>query len=247
MRSVFITGTSRGLGGELAQELSDEKTRLTGLSRTRGDFAGNYHFCDFNDPDAAARALDLAFVSTDWQNTESAVFINNSGQLGPLDFIQNLSVDDIQENLTSNIIGASLCLSRFISATENLNLPKLFVQISSGAALPERAKPSWSLYCASKIAQEQLVRTVAKEQTYAKYPMKVVNFNPGVMETNMQRLIRDTPKESFPEVDRFIELKNQGQVADPANVAESVHNLINAFSSLENGATYQNQAFAKTT
>ena len=139
--------------------------------------------------------------------------------------------------------GSFICLQRFLVATRDLQLPKLFIQISSGAALPERAKPSWSLYCAAKSGQEQLVRTIAKEQSYAPFPAKVVNFNPGVIETAMQELIRAVPKSSFPEVDRFIELKEKGQINEPATVADALANLIDSYDKLNNGATYQYSDF----
>ena len=124
-----------------------------------------------------------------------------------------------------------------------MQLPKLFIQISSGASLPERAKPCWSLYCATKSGQEQLARTIAKEQSYAPFPAKVVNFNPGVMETAMQELIRATPRSAFPEVDRFIELKENGQVNAPATIAEALANLIHSYEKLNSGATYQYSDF----
>jgi len=239
MRQLFITGSSRGFGLALAKRLDSGNTQITGLARTRGDFEGNFVGCDFSDPKAAAETLEAAFAQTDWENHESVVFIANSGALEPIDFLENLSLEEIQKSLAINLTGSFICLQRFLIATRNLEIPKLFIQISSGAALPERAKPSWSLYCAAKSGQEQLARTVAKEQSYAPFPAKVINFNPGVMETAMQELIRATPKSAFPEVDRFIELKEKGQINTPEIIADALAKLIDSYESLETGGTYQ--------
>ncbi|MCH2613957.1 MAG: SDR family NAD(P)-dependent oxidoreductase [Opitutales bacterium] len=204
MRQLFITGTSRGFGLALTKQLETENPQIKGLSRSRGDFRGNHVACDLNQTKSASETLDQTFAQANWPDGESIIFVANSGILKSIDFLDHLSINDIQNSLTINLTGSFVCLQRFLIATRDFQLPKLFVQISSGAALPERAKPSWSLYCSAKSGQEQLVRTIAKEQSYAPFPAKVVNFNPSVMETGMQELIRAAPKSAFPEVDRFI-------------------------------------------
>ncbi|MEM9158912.1 MAG: SDR family NAD(P)-dependent oxidoreductase, partial [Verrucomicrobiota bacterium] len=157
--------------------------------------------------------------------------------------IERLAASQIQANLSANLISSSLLLSLFVKYTKDLPKSKLFVNISSGAALPERAKPGWALYCASKAAQEQLIRAVALEQQHVPYPAKTINFNPGVMDTNMQNLIRETPEQSFPGVDRFIELHRKGQLADPSRVAQNLINSIAVPDALETGKTYQHTDF----
>ena len=54
----------------------------------------------------------------------------------------------------------------------------------------------------------------------------------------MQELIRSTPQSAFPEVDRFIELKEKGQMNDPATIADALAKLIDSFESLNSGTTY---------
>lgn len=246
MRQLFITGTSRGFGLALARQFETATTKITGLSRSRGDFQGNHIACDLSEPKSASETLDQTFAQANWKGCESIIFVANAGILKPIDFLENLSINDIQNSLTINLTGSLICLQRFLIATRDLQLPKLFIQISSGAALPDRAKPSWSLYCAAKSGQEQLVRTIAKEQSYSPFPAKVVNFNPGVMETAMQELIRTVPKSAFPEVDRFIELKEKGQLKEPATVADALANLIDSYNKLHNGASYQYSDFLET-
>ncbi len=243
MRIIFITGVSRGLGAALTRILDNDETQIIGFSRSKGEFEGVFHSCDFSKPELAASTLDQAFQEADLKNADSITFISNAGQLSPLDFIDRLDIADIHENLTSNLVGSSIALSRFIKYTGDLDKPKLFIQISSGVALPERVKPGWSLYCAAKAGQEQLIRTVATEQSHVPHPAKVINLNPGVMETAMQQLIRSTPKSSFPGVDRFIQMKEEGKVVDPSVIAGRIANAIDDYDSLESGKTYVEAEF----
>ncbi len=239
MRQLYITGVSRGLGLELSKALAHENTQTIGFSRSRGDYVGEFHPVDLTQPRLAAGIFAQAFEGSSLPAASSLIFISNAGQLGPLNFIERLDPVEIQENLTANLTGAAVALSQFIRYTHRLDIPKLFVQISSAAALPNRAKPGWSLYSAAKAGQDQLIQVVANEQKHATHPAKIITIIPGVMETAMQKLIRETPKEAFPDVERFIKLKEAGKSIDPAIVARRIAVLLDDLPSIENGKTYQ--------
>ncbi len=238
MRYCFITGVSRGLGRSIARSADDESTRVIGFGRSKGDFEGVFHSCDFTKPQLAASIFEDALASEPLEEADSIVFINNAGTLGPIDFAQNLDAFDIEQTIAANLCGAALAAARFLKRVEALPQPKLFAQISSGAALPERARASWSLYCACKAGQEQLIRAIALEQAGAAHPCKLININPGVMETAMQETIRATSPASFPDVQRFIELKNAGKVPSPDAIAAQLRSLLSDLAALENGRTY---------
>ena len=60
------------------------------------------------------------------------------------------------------------------------------------------------------------------------YPVKIVSFAPGVVDTNMQAQIRETNKEDFTNLDRFIALKEEGKLLSPEYVAKAIRNLLEA-------------------
>ncbi|MCH6258841.1 SDR family NAD(P)-dependent oxidoreductase [Puniceicoccaceae bacterium K14] len=238
MDTVFITGVSRGFGLALSQALVSENTQLIGFGRTQGEFSGHFHKCDLADQETVGLVLKTAFLEAELAKSHRIIFINNAGTLGPLKRVEDILPAEIHRNITANVTATAIALSSFLSATKKLDCEKLFINISSGAALPERPKASWSLYCASKAGQDQLIRTVAKEQETQTYPTTLINFNPGVMETRMQEEIRATPQETFPDVGRFIKLREDGKVASPEEVAK---NLVGAFVrrlAFSNGLTY---------
>ena len=57
-------------------------------------------------------------------------------------------------------------------------------------------------------------------------PSKIVAFAPGVVDTNMQAQIRETNKEDFTKLDRFIALKEEGKLLSPEYVAKAIRNLL---------------------
>ncbi len=238
MRTIIITGVSRGLGQALSQTLADENTKLVGFGRTQGDFSGTFHTCDFTKPQLAASIFEQALQSEPLEDSESIAFIANAGRLGLLETAQHLDSFEIEETIAANLTQSALAASAFLRRVESIPIPKAFLQISSGAALPERPKASWSLYCATKAGQEQLVRTIAKEQETAKNPTAFININPGVMETAMQEQIRQTSPKAFPDVDRFIKLKEDGRIPTPDTIAQEIAKLLSNPSDLENGKTY---------
>ncbi|MDQ8179776.1 SDR family NAD(P)-dependent oxidoreductase [Pelagicoccus sp. SDUM812005] len=238
MRTIIITGVSKGLGQALSKALADERTNLIGFGRTQGDFTGAFHSCDFTKPQLAASIFEQALAQAPLEESESVVFIANAGRLGLLQPAQNLDPFEIEETIAANLTQSALAASAFLKRVQPLPIPKAFLQITSGAALPERPKASWSLYCATKAGQEQLVRTIAKEQETALHPTRFVNINPGVMETAMQEQIRQTSPETFPDVERFIKLKEEGRIPTPDTIAAEIAKLLEDPSALENGKTY---------
>ena len=96
--------------------------------------------------------------------------------------------------------------------------------ISSGAAL--RPYAGWSLYDAAKAGMDHFVRTLALEQAAQPHPFLTVNLDPGVIDTQMQALIRSTDKVDFPDVERFILRKEMGKLTPPTKVAESILEIL---------------------
>lgn len=238
MNTVFITGVSRGFGLALAESLQSQDTQIIGFGRTKGKFSGIFHRCDMEAHETLGTQIEAAFEAASLSKSNKIVFINNAGKLGPLERIENISPEDIHRNLTTNLTATAIALSCFLNATAKIDCPKLFINLSSGAASPERPKASWSLYCASKAGQDQLIRTVAKEQETCQSPTTLINFNPGVMETQMQKEIRRTSKTVFPDVDRFIALSENNEVPSPHQIAKILATAIQNDFCFQNGSTY---------
>jgi benzil reductase ((S)-benzoin forming) len=105
------------------------------------------------------------------------------------------------------------------------------VMVSSGAATT--AYPGWAAYGAGKAALNQWVRAVGKEQQIDG-GVRVSAIAPGVVDTSMQAEIRGTNVNHFPDVDRFRQLKEAGDLISPEEAARKMWAAIE--SRLESGA-----------
>jgi hypothetical protein len=104
--------------------------------------------------------------------------------------------------------------------------------ISSGAA--RSVYEGWSAYGAGKAALDHWVRTAGAEQERRGGRVRILAVAPGVVETAMQAQIRATDAADFPEVQRFHELAERGELRAPEEAARDVWSLLDR--ELPNGA-----------
>lgn len=222
MRLALVTGGSRGLGRALCDQLQASGYQVVEWSRTAPHpFSVRL---DLSAPGAAraAAAASLADITT--AGCEDIVVLNNAGTLAPIGPASRKPPGDVLENLNVNFTSAILLLSEVVSRFQNVACRKVIANISSGAALKGYA--GWSLYCAAKAGMEGYIRALAVEQREEQHPFTAINIDPGVIDTDMQGLIRTAGKHDFPEVERFIRRKNEGGLASPARVASAVLNVL---------------------
>jgi NAD(P)-dependent dehydrogenase (short-subunit alcohol dehydrogenase family) len=221
MRLALITGGSRGLGAALCNEYRGRDWKVMEFSRS-----GPGVRLDLSNTAAAAAVFADAFAQISSLAVDEIVVINNAAMLGPVGPVAQATPAEISAHFNTNIIAAILLARAFISACQERDCPKTFVNISSGAAVKGHA--GWSLYCASKAGMENFVRTLALEQASHRSPIRAINVNPGVMDTAMQAEIRAASVEDFPARERFVRLKLDGQLSPPELVATRIADLVAA-------------------
>ena len=141
-----------------------------------------------------------------------ALLINNAGLLEPIGPLQTQDVASVARAVGVNV-GAPLMLSAaFVASVEAKD--RRILHISSGAG--RKAYAGWAIYCASKAALDHHARCVALDQTPR---LRICSLAPGVVDTDMQTLIRGTEPEKFPDHPRFVELKRRGDMRTPRDVA----------------------------
>jgi NAD(P)-dependent dehydrogenase (short-subunit alcohol dehydrogenase family) len=219
MRLALITGGSRGLGLALCNEYRGRDWNVMEFSRS-----GPGVRLDLADTATAAAVFAEAFAQIPSFAVDEIVVINNAAMLGPVGSVAQATPAEIAAHFNTNIISAILLARAFISACQERDCPKTFVNISSGAAV--KGHVGWSLYCTSKAAMENFVRTLALEQASQRSPIRAINVNPGVMDTAMQTEIRAVSVADFPEHERFVRLKLDGQLSQPELVATRIADLV---------------------
>jgi benzil reductase ((S)-benzoin forming) len=214
MRLALITGGSRGLGRALCVQLE----------------AAGYHVMEFSRgaPHAYSTPLDLGARTTldtisstlsiiDAAAPTELLVISNAGVLSPMGPVWRQDPEQILASLSVNLVSAIDFIGAVMRHFRHNSGRKVIVNVSSGAALKGYA--GWSLYCAAKAGMENFIRALAAEEQLQEHPFLPVSIDPGVMDTDMQALIRAQSTHDFPEVERFRRRKETGELATPDHVA----------------------------
>lgn len=250
MNLFIITGTSKGLGEAIAKKLISPENRLACISRNKNldliDLAEHkncvldYYEFDLTETNEIKSLLKKILDKIDQSKIEKITLINNAGTVEPIKPMGRSDDLDIQKNITLNLISPTIMINNFIKLTNSIPVKKDILNISSGAA--KRAVYGWAPYCSSKAGINLLTETAALELQDTEY--SVYSFSPGVVDTSMQKRIRSSSEEDFVELNRFINLKEQGKLLKPSFVAEQIIDLLDS-NELKNGGVYHMKEFIK--
>jgi NAD(P)-dependent dehydrogenase (short-subunit alcohol dehydrogenase family) len=222
MTATVLTGVSRGLGRALFDELYGRGDRLFAIGRNfsaeqRAADPARVRLCqaDLSRPDVELPDLPgfLAAGPTD----EPVVLIHNAGSVEPIGAIGTLDPARTAASVHVNLLAPMLLTGAVLAAAGERPTTVLFV--SSGAA--HRVIDGWATYCATKAGGEMFFAALARQ--YADDDrVRVASVNPGVMDTEMQALIRTSDDVWFPDRDRYRGLAERGELPSPATVARRI-------------------------
>ncbi len=239
MKLLMITGGSRGLGQALCEQFKAKDYKILEFSRS-----APYEYSvwiDLANPEASRLAVAKAIGPIDSSQLQELIVVSNAGMLEPIGQTSSKSYSDLLKNMNTNFVSAILVLTEMITKFQAAACRKVIINISSGAALKGRA--GWSLYCAAKAGMENFIRALALEQQAQLQPFIPINIDPGVMDTEMQALIRETSPADFPDVELFVQRKNQGLLVPPEKVAAAILRILEQ-TSLSFGERYETSKYA---
>jgi len=219
---AVVSGHSRGLGAAIAAELLAAGIPVLGLARAGNPALAKAHpdllteaALDLADSAAVVRWLagdDLArFVA----GADTLLLVNNAGTVQPMAPLAEQDPTLIVRAVALNV-AAPLQLAAAIAAVRGAAECRI-LHVSSGAG--RNAYPGWSIYGATKAALDHHARAVALEEQAG---LRICSLAPGVVDTEMQGEIRATPETLFPLKDRFLALKQEGQLTSPAAAAKGL-------------------------
>jgi NAD(P)-dependent dehydrogenase (short-subunit alcohol dehydrogenase family) len=221
VRSVVITGVSRGLGAALFDQLYDHGDRILaigrGFSPAQQELAEAdpkrvlLRRADLTDPRSQPDAVELAeFLGG--HPSGHAVLLLNAAVVTPIGAVGTLPADELADSVAVNLTAPMLLTNAFLSAAGSCERRSVLF-VSSGAA--RRVVGGWAAYCAGKAGAAMFFDVVAEQEAGRSY---VANVDPGVMDTGMQADIRSATG-YFPESRRFHDRYAGGELAEPATVA----------------------------
>lgn len=222
MNYYFITGTSRGIGFAIANELlKNNNNKVWGYGRN----------CSIEHPNYSHVKIDLSDINNllnfefpDIKEAESICLINNSGTIGEIKPCGKLDNKNIVQTLNLNLIAPSILCNQFLKKFQSHTAQKFIVNISSGAA--KFPIDAWSGYCSSKAGLDLLSLTIQEEQNLRNGNVKVFSISPGVIDTAMQDEIRNANPNDFKKSEYFHDLKINNDLISPDLVAKKIIHIL---------------------
>ncbi len=215
-RTAVITGASRGIGAGIAEEFLDRGMNLGLCSRSApAQDSGDRVVSEKLDVRDAGAVEAFAQRVVD-RFGEIDVWVNNAGVLAPVGPMRDLDVEGFRGHVDTNLVGVFVGSRTFVRHRRLLGGGGVLINVSSGAAWS--AYEGWSAYCASKAGVERFTECVQAEESET--GLRAYSLAPGVVDTAMQEAIRGFDAETFPAVDRFLEMKAEDSFNTPGFVAQ---------------------------
>lgn len=220
MNSIILTGANRGLGWEIhniltnSQSISANCTFLARQPIKERNSQCNYIQIDFLDMEELSLNLSMA------PETKSVILVSNAGTIDPIGNGASIPIREMEKALRINCTGPLALAQQLTARTKEIGARLHIINISSGAA--HRPIRGWMAYCTSKAAAVMAFDVLDSENSH----VSVQHFDPGVMDTDMQRNIRGQSEDLMPDVGLFQEFKTNNALRSPREVAETVVELI---------------------
>ncbi len=219
---ALITGASRGLGAGLAERFLEHGLRVAACARSQPELAGDADkilsvAADVTDAEAIQQLCD----ATVERFGRIDLWINNAGLLAPIGPLRDNDPSEFARHIEVNVVGVFTGCRAFTRHLHTRGGDGVLLNISSGAA--RNAYAGWSAYCAGKAAVDRMSESIALEETDS--GLRVHAVAPGIIDTDMQAMIRDCSPEQFPRVQKFLDLKANDGFSSPAFIAERLLEL----------------------
>lgn len=253
MNYAIVTGTSRGLGEEVAKMFIQAGIHVIGVARNKNDrltklaLANDVNYedviCDLSKVAEVEELINYLKGKFSTAQLNKLYLVNNAAVVNPVNQAMNVTSEELIFHMNVNNIAPMLLNNALLKFSDEKNVKLICANVTSAAAL--RPVYGWSAYCSSKASINLYTKTVALELTEQEKPSKIIAFNPGIMDTEMQATIRSNDKEAFKDLDRFIQYKESEQLQAAAAVGEVLVDILLDEQRLINGNIYDVHDFLR--
>ncbi|MXP27749.1 glucose 1-dehydrogenase [Porphyrobacter algicida] len=222
-KTAVITGSSRGIGRAIAEQLAAHGARVVISSRKQ-------EVCEevaaaINSEHGEERAIAIAASISDKAQLED-LFAQTAQRLGPVDILicnaasnpyygsmDGISDEQFRKVLDNNILSNHWLIQLALPAMRERGDGAIVVISSIGGL---RASTSIGAYCISKAADMQLVRNYAAEN--GQHGIRINAIAPGLVKTDFAKALWDNPK-ALEATEKALPMRRIGEPVDIAGAA----------------------------
>ncbi|MBT4207546.1 SDR family NAD(P)-dependent oxidoreductase [Candidatus Woesearchaeota archaeon] len=226
MKNILITGISSGIGKALAHRYGLSGNRIYGISRDERKVDGfiKHIECDIE------KVYEISYKLSNLLNGVKkieTVFLN-AGVLGQIDFLNEVSMTELERVLTINTLSNKMIVDYLI--TNNIKV-KQVVAISSGAS--KNAYTGWGAYSISKAALNMMMKVYAEEQP----DIHFLSVSPGPVDTPMQDFInKNIDGRKYKWKKKFSDMKKNNDLPKASWVADNLHQTMPTLKKYKSGS-----------
>lgn len=228
MNYYFVTGASQGLGKAIAEQLIlRDNVHVYGISRSCSIHHVNFTHVSVDLSDLQQLVHVTNLFKQDFSVNDNLYLINNAGIVDPIRHVKQYTSQEIQTLFNVNLISLIELTNFFLQIPISTFNSSVVMNISSGAA--SKVSDGWALYGSSKAAVDHFSLHVAKElEIDCIVKTKIFSVAPGVVDTDMQRRIRETSVEQFSTLARFEQLFETNSLIAPDVVAKKYLTILDS-------------------
>lgn len=234
MDIAIVTGASKGLGFEISKNLVHSNVEVVGLSRSTNDHVDYFEkmknniythlqidLCNRNEIEIIFKGIIQKLIT---KLPKKVYVINNAGMVEPIERLGFLDANLIEKAVHLNYLAPMIINNLLLKELRPYNIEIVIVNVTSGAA--ERSIHGWSVYNSTKAAVNMHTNVAGLEQEKDDKFHKIIGFNPGIMDTDMQCVIRGAKEDAFNEINKFLDYKKNGELRSPEEVSRALVGLL---------------------
>jgi benzil reductase ((S)-benzoin forming) len=227
-RLVVVTGTTSGVGEAVARESLARGWRVVGVAR-RGATLHHERYehlaADLGDLSRLEREIRPRLEALLGESTLGRVgLVNNAADGALLGPIANMDVTRLPAVLATNVV-APIWLMGQVVRRVSPTTPLRIVNVSTAAAV--RGFAGLGAYGSGKAGLRMAGMVLAAELEEARgrgqpLDVAILSYEPGTVDTPMQRSARSSSRETLPSVDMFVRIAAERRLVAPEGPAREI-------------------------